>query len=180
MNLDPAIQKTTEEGFEAFKAGRFTEAAHSFGLAATWYAEQGDLAMQAEMANNQSVAFLKANLPEEALRTAMGTDQIFANQNDRRREGIALANQAAAMEALGNLDRSTHLYRRSAEQLKQAGETQLRIISLQLLSTAHFRQGHFWEALGVKRQVLEEKETLSVPERILKKLLGAVFSLIQV
>lgn len=69
------------------------------------------------MANNCSVAYLKAGNAAAALEAVTGTDAIFAEKGDRLRQAMALGNQAAALEGLNQLDAAIGSYNQSAELL---------------------------------------------------------------
>ena len=55
------------------------------------------------MANNCSVAYCKPE-KEKLLAGSQGTDEIFAKASDLKRQGMALGNQAAALESLERLE----------------------------------------------------------------------------
>ena len=161
----------TEGGKRDFEAGRYAAAEEKFRRAAQAYDAAGDTLNAAEQRNNLSVALLKLHRPQEALDQAAGTDAIFGAANDPRRQGMALNNQAAALQALGKDDEALGAYERSAQYLGEAKENGLRAIVLKEAAALQLRRGriadsgmHMLGALGVKPNP-------SIFERILKWLL---------
>jgi tetratricopeptide (TPR) repeat protein len=100
MAGDVKVQSLVEDGKTAFQAKQWQRAADSFRAAAQAYAGAGDDLNCAEMKNNLSVTLLQAGRAGEALEAALGTETVFGKANDLKRQGMALGNQAAALEAL--------------------------------------------------------------------------------
>lgn len=168
-----------EVGKKAYQEGYFLEAAVSFEQSASAYQAGGDALMAAEMHNNQSVALLKANKPAEALSACTGTDAIFTEAGDTRRLALALGNQAAALEALGKTDAALEAYQRSAELLKQLGETELRSIVLKSISALQMKKGRQLEALASMEASLAGKKKKTFKETLLAKLLRIPFDMLK-
>ncbi len=99
-NTDP--QSLNEQGKQAFQSGQLDTAVDAFRAAAEAYASAHDDLNAAESKNNLSVALLQLGKSQESLDVALGTDDIFAKAGDLKRQGMALGNQAAALEALKN------------------------------------------------------------------------------
>jgi tetratricopeptide (TPR) repeat protein len=163
------------EGQGAYKEKRYSEAASSFEQAARALQASGDSPGAAEAANNSSVAYLQAGSAADALRLAEGTPAVFAAAGDIRRQGMALANQAAALESLHRLPEALETYQLASELLKQAGEKELRALVLENISTLQLRTGNQLQALASMDTALEHKGKLSIRERLLKKLLRVPF-----
>ncbi|HEY6073671.1 MAG TPA: hypothetical protein VIV15_09825, partial [Anaerolineales bacterium] len=111
-----------EDGKRAYERGRYDESARLFQLAAEAYQRQNSSLLAAEMNNNESVAWLQAGQPAQALEAARGTDALFASASDPKRQAMALGNQAAALEALGRSDEALETYARSETLFEQLGE----------------------------------------------------------
>lgn len=169
---------SVQAGLQAFQAGDYQAAATHFEEAAQACASAGDAPAAAEMQNNRSVALLKAGNAAEALQAAGGTDEVFAQIADLRRQGMALGNQAAALEALGRLKEASEKYERSAELLKQTGETQLRAHVLESLSALQLRTGNQLQAMATMQSALASKKKLSLKDRLLNNLLKVPFRMI--
>ncbi len=106
-------QEIADKAKQIYQAGDYLQAAQAFAEAASAYASSGDAAMSAEMKNNQSVALLLSGDAQAALEAAEGTETIFAASNDYRRQGMALANQASALEALKRRKDAIEFYKRA-------------------------------------------------------------------
>jgi len=167
------------EGSTAYQAGRYPDAAAAFLQAARAFTTAGLKLDAAEASNNASVALLKAGDAAGALRSAEGTDQVFAEANDRSRQGMAVANQAAALEDLGQLDEALNRYTSSAELLKQSGDKELRAIVLKSISGLQIRTGKQLQALASMDAALDNQKHLSLRERLLQKLLRLPMDMIR-
>jgi tetratricopeptide (TPR) repeat protein len=170
--IDP--KKLTEDGKLAFQAGQYETAAAMFDRAARGYAALSDQANAAEQKNNLSVALLKMGKPQEALDAASGTDEIFARAKDLKRQGMAVGNEAAGLEALKRLDEALSAYERSAALFAEAGEGDLRSMVLKAAAGIKFRRGKVTDSAYKMIGSLEAKDKPSIFERILKFLLRLV------
>ena len=89
-----------EKAQKIYQAGDYTSAEQAFAEDSVSYANEGDKLMADEMKNNQSVTLLRDKKPQAALDAAWATDEVFAGAGDMCRQGMSLANQASALEAL--------------------------------------------------------------------------------
>ncbi len=168
-NDDPAA--LAEEGKTAFRNGQFDAAADLFRRASAAYTLGRDGRLAAEMQNNLSVALLQAGKPDESLKAVLGTDQVFAGANDLKRHGMALGNQAAALEALNRTDEALAAYESSAEILTQAKEGEMLAMVKKSAAAIRLKRGEVRaSALGMLGSI-EAKAKPSFFERILKALL---------
>ena len=159
----------------AYEADEFEQAAQWYDQAAAHYTQQNDTLNAAEMINNRSVSLLRAGSPQLALQIVQGTEIVFAQAGDRKRQAVALGNQAAANDALHRTDEAIRLYQQSNELLKQIDEPGLRLFVLQSLSGLYLKRSRYLEALAAMDVALEIKQHLSLREKILRKLLQVVF-----
>jgi tetratricopeptide (TPR) repeat protein len=83
---------------QEYALGNYSAAADMFSQAAQAYSAARDELNAAEMKNNQSVALLQAGKAREALQATDGTEAIFQQAGDVKRQGITVANRAAALE----------------------------------------------------------------------------------
>lgn len=166
--------RSAQEGESAFADGRYASAAESFRAAANGYAALQDPGNTAEQKNNLSVALLKMGRAQEALDSALGTDEIFARLRDIRRQGIAVNNQAAALEKLRRFDDALAAYEQSAQLLAQAGEGELRSLALQAAAAMQLRRGKVTESGMRMIGVLEARQHPSLFQRILKFMLRLI------
>ena len=169
-------QELKKEAERAYKKKNYLSAAKAFQAAAEGYSHNGAQLDSAEMFNNASVAYLQADQPKSALEAALGTDDTFAAEDDLRRQAIALGNQAAAYEALDDLDAAAQAYQNSADLLKEVGDHELRPTVMQSLSTVQLRQGQQMEAIVTMQAGLDDVENPGIKQKLLKKVLRSPFS----
>jgi tetratricopeptide (TPR) repeat protein len=155
----------------SYQAGDYPSAAQAFAEAASAYGEMGDIPMSAEMKNNQSVALLRNKQALAALEAARGTETIFADVGDSRRKGMALANQASALEALKRYEDAIGFYTRAGEALEEVGDVDYRLEVMQLLSTLYLRRFKFFDAIIALQSGLVAVNNPTPKQRFMKKLL---------
>jgi tetratricopeptide (TPR) repeat protein len=127
--------------------------------------------MAAEMKNNQSVALLQAGNAQASLEAVLGTDEVFASAGDKRRQGMAVANKAAALGDLKRIEEALSFYEKSATILEEAGEPDLRADVMRSIATLRVKQGKFTDAVISMQSGLIEVEKPTLKQRILKKLI---------
>jgi tetratricopeptide (TPR) repeat protein len=139
MALEPG--QLVEQGKKAFAAKKYAQAADAFRQAAAVYEALSDKLNAAEMKNNLSVALLQAGHAKEAYEVAAGTEEVFAQAGDVKRQAMAFGNQAAALEALKKIDQALEAYERSAALFAEVGESEMRSMVLQSAATLELRRG---------------------------------------
>lgn len=139
MTTEPI--QLAEQGKKAFANQDFNRAASLFTEAASAYAAQNDALNEAEMKNNLSVSLLQAGKAQAAYQAAAGTDEVFANVGDVKRQAMAFGNQAAALEALKKPDQALEAYERSAALFAEAGESEMRSMVLQSAAAIKLKRG---------------------------------------
>jgi len=172
-------QQLAAEGQAEYKQGKYLSAAMLFKAAADGFLARGDELQAAEMANNCSVAYLKAGEAKSALEAAAGTDQIFFSRGDYKRQAMALGNQAAALEQLKRLDEAISAYTRSAELFNNLGEYELRAYVLQSLSALKLRKGRYLEAYATMRAGVMGVNKPSLQQKLLKVLVDIPFKFLK-
>jgi len=161
-------EQLTDQGKRAFEDKSFLEAAALFLQASEGYLASQNELMAAEMKNNMSVALLQAGKPHESLEAALGTDLIFENAKDIKRQGMALGNQAAALEGLKRYDEAIAAYERSAELFAQVGEGDLRAMVLKSAAAIKLKTGKLTDSAFKMMGSLDVKDNPTFFERILK------------
>ena len=164
---------------KSYDQEEYKEAAVLYTRAADEYETSGDPLSAAEMKNNGSVAWLMAGEAQKSLDAAIKTDQVFQEAGDQRRQAMALGNQAAAHEGLGQMDKAAEKYEQASEILKEIGEKELRTYVLQKLSAVQLRTGDQFQSVATMHAALENKKKLSLKERFLKRLLRIPFKKLQ-
>lgn len=166
---DPKSLSKEADGI--YQEGDFENAARLYGEAASIFQARGELADAAEAKNNQSVAFLQAGNAQSAFEAAAGTSEVFAAAKDIRRQGIALANEATALQTLKRLDEAIEKYRLAADIFKQAGEDQMRASVMQAVAGIYLGRGKVFEALATLRAGLADLKNPTFTQKIMAALL---------
>jgi tetratricopeptide (TPR) repeat protein len=139
MTVEP--QQLVDRGKQAFAAKKYDQAASTFSKAVSAYEAQDDALNVAETKNNLSAALLQAGKAEAAYEAAVGTEKVFAQAGDVKRQAMAFGNQASALEALKKLDQAMEAYERSAALFDEAGEGEMRSMVLQSAAAIKLRSG---------------------------------------
>jgi tetratricopeptide (TPR) repeat protein len=171
MTNNSSPQEIVEQAKLTYQAGDYLQAAHLFEEAASGYISMGNKLMSAEMKNNQSVAFLLSGDAQAALTAVEGTDAIFADSEDFRRQGMALANQASALEALKRVKDAIETYKKAAAALEKADAGDLRADVMQLLSMLYLRRFKFYDAVITLQSGLAGVKNPTLKQRFMKKIL---------
>jgi tetratricopeptide (TPR) repeat protein len=160
-----------EQGKQEYGKGAFLFAANKFSQAAEAYRAVHDELNAAEMKNNESVALVKAGKAEAALQATDGTEEIFQKAGDLKRQGVAIANRAAALEGLKKLNEAVAEYNRAAVIFEEIGEGDMHSIVRKASAEIFLKRGYIGNTqMDVFDSLrLVEKPTFS--QRILKFLM---------
>jgi len=168
---EPVSATLAEKGKTEYEKGNFSVAGGLFSQAAQAYESANDPLNAAEMKNNQSVALLKAGKAREALQATEGTEDIFANANDRRRQGIAVSNRAAALEGLKQWRDALFEYERAASIFEQAGEGDMHSVVRKASANIHLKFGRISDSQMDVYDSLRLVEKPTLTQRMMKFLL---------
>jgi len=160
-----------ENAKQAYGGKKYRLAATLFNQAADEYSSANDQLMAAEMKNNQSVALLQDGNPLASYEAVLGTDDVFALAGDKKRQGMAVANKAAALGDLKRKGEAIALYEGAAEILDDAGEPELRAEVMRTIAALRLSEGKFTDAVMSMQDGLMEVEKPTFWQRILRKLL---------
>ncbi len=164
-------QEIAEQAKLKYQSGDYMQAAQTFAEAASAYANSGDALASAEMKNNQSVALLLAGEAQAALDVVEGTEKIFAASEDFRRQGMALANRASALQALKRVQDAIENYKQAGIALEKANEGDLRVNVMQDLSILYLRHFKFYDAVITLQSGLAGVKNPNPKQRLMKKVL---------
>jgi tetratricopeptide (TPR) repeat protein len=173
MNLENEVKNA----HNAFSKKQYLEAANQFESISGYYYNLKDLHNSAEMSNNASVAFLLGGNAQKAYDVAKDTHLVFERENDWKNCGMALGNQAAAAEGLGEKTRALDLYQQASDYLHNAGDEESRAYVLKKISALQIQQGKQLEALLNMTTALNNLPELSKREKLLKKLTDLVMKI---
>jgi tetratricopeptide (TPR) repeat protein len=169
MTSDP--QQFVDQGKQAFAAEEYDQAASYFTQAASAYEALNDLLNAAEMKNNLSVALLQAGKAQAAFEAASGTEEVFAQAEDVKRQAMAFGNQASALEALKKTDQAMEAYERSAALFAEAGESEMRSIVLQSAAALKLKNGKVMDSALSMIGSVESTQKPNLLQRFLRFLL---------
>jgi tetratricopeptide (TPR) repeat protein len=166
---DTTPSALAEQGKREYEQGNYSAAADLFMQAAQAYESAGAVVNAAEMKNNQSVALLQAGDAGAALEATQGTEEIFVKANDLKRQGIAVSNRAAALEAMRQWGEAVAEYERAASIFEQAGEGDMH--SLVRKASANIKRAHVHDTQMDIYDSLRLVEKPTFTQRILKFLM---------
>lgn len=173
MNINSDISRAND----LFKQKKYLESARLFEIIAADFQEVDEVCKSAEMNNNASVAYLMAGDPQKSYDLSKDTHLIFEKNEDWKNYGLAMGNQASALENLGNKDLALEYYQIAADKLKQAGEKESRAYVLKRISALQVQSGEQLDALGSMTAALNNLPDLSRREKFLKKLTDLVMKI---
>lgn len=167
--MDP--KSLAEQAQKEYQKGAYTAAADLFLQAAQAYESAQAVLDAAEMKNNQSVALLQSGQAAEALQATDGTEEIFLKAGDLKRQGIAVANRAAAYEGMNKINEALAEYNRAGEIFEAIGEGDMHSVVRKATAQIYLKRGYVGQTqLDVMDSLrLVEKPTFA--QRILKFLM---------
>jgi tetratricopeptide (TPR) repeat protein len=166
----PSPDAVAERALQAFRQGRFAEAAEGFGVRARY--PRGDPLAEAEAANNLSVALLQAGRPDEALRAVEGSPKTFDRLGDSARAAQALGNLASALEACGDLVAAEGAYTQALQRFTELDAREAQATLLSSLSQLQLKRGRPIDALSTMQAGLERKPRRGIRDRWVQRLLA--------
>ncbi|MEN8172235.1 MAG: hypothetical protein ABFS03_05085 [Chloroflexota bacterium] len=164
-------QELETEGADLYQSKKYPDAAKAFIAAAEGYLSSGDHLKAAEMANNQSVAWLQAKKPQLAWDAVADTIEIFEKAGDKNRMAMALGNRGMASEALKQYPAAVDDYQASADIFEELGENDLRLNVMQSLSALQLRMGDSLGAVAAMQNGVKNVKGLNWRQRMLRQLL---------
>ena len=156
---------------DLYQAGKFPQAAEKFEQAAFLFDSAGNNSLAAEMRNNQSVSLLKARKPEKAYQAVEGTWKVFDQIGDQLKKGMALANEATALNDLGRKEQAIDKFSEALEVFIELDESDLILQTSQSLSSLKLQSRNLPGALFSMQEGLERIEKPNLRQRMLLKLL---------
>jgi tetratricopeptide (TPR) repeat protein len=164
-----------DRGKQEYERGSFLAAAATFLEAAQAYTSTRDELNAAEMKNNQSVALLQAGKAREALEATNGTELTFEKAGDRKRQGIAVSNRAAALEGLRKWDEALAEYDRAATLFEESGEGDMHSIVRKAAANINLKRGRIADSQMDVFDSLRLVEKPTLMQRLMKFLVRIGF-----
>lgn len=170
------IEKLKQQAIKDYNRRKYDAAVAVFQSCLDFYNEQGDELLAAEMRNNISVALLGKKAAQEAYDIVKGTDEIFLKNADLKRQGMALANTAAALEALDRKEEALALYEQTLEIFKEIGEKELRVNILRRVSDLQLKTKRGFQAIASMEAAYDQREKRSIKDSVFKTTLATIRS----
>jgi len=155
---------------KAYQENRLDDAILKFEAAKEIYQQESNALLAAEMGNNLCVVFLKAERPQEALKSVEGTPALFLENGDEKGAGIAFGNLASALEACGAFKEAEDALHQAADRFRAQGEEELLLYTQRSLSQLQLRQGRALEAISSMQSGLEGQRKPGLKNRLLRSL----------
>jgi tetratricopeptide (TPR) repeat protein len=137
--INPTV--LAERGKQEYERGNYLGAADLFQQSAQAFSSTQDDLNAAEMKNNQSVALLQAGKAKEAFQATDGTEEVFRQAGDLKRQGIAVSNRAAALEGLRKWNEALAEYDRAASLFEEIGEGDMHSIVRKAAANINLKRG---------------------------------------
>jgi len=164
-----------DKGKQEYERGNYLAAADLFLQAAQAYASVQDDLNAAEMKNNESVALLQAGKAQNAFDAADGTEAVFEKAGDRKRQGIAISNRAAALEGLRRWDEALAEYDRAATLFEEIGEGDMHSIVRKAAANINLKRGRITDSQMDVFDSLRLVKKPTLTQRIMKFLMRIGF-----
>lgn len=166
------IEQVKQQAIINYNRKRFEEAIAGFEECLAYFEGIADELGAAEARNNLSVTHLGMKHAQQALDEVSGTADIFAKHGDRKRQGMAIANTAAALEALGRREEALSLYEQVLEIFKQLGEKEMRTSILRRVSDLQLKTRRGFQALASMEAAYDQQEKSPIKDSVFKRIIA--------
>lgn len=158
----------TNKAKKVFGEGDFETAIQLFSESAEAYQATENFLDAAEAKNNLSVALLQAGRAAESLEAVKGTETVFAEAGDQLREAMAIGNQAAALEGIGDFNKALELYEKSAALFGEINEQDYRATVLKSIAGLKLRKFKLQDTALTMLDSLNATQNPTFLQRVLK------------
>ncbi len=172
--MSEEIEQVKQQAINSYNRKQLEEAIQGFQACLAHFEGTGDELGVAEARNNLSVTYLGMKQAQLALDEVTGTDEIFAKHGDRKRQGMAIANTAAALEALGRREEALSLYEQVLDIFKELGEKEMRTSILRRVSDLQLKTKRGYQALASMEAAYDQKEKPPIKDSIIRRILTSV------
>jgi len=168
------IEIIKQQAIKDYNKKNFESAIQGFQTCLTYFENTDDELSAAEAHNNLSVTYLGMNSAQLAYEEALGTDEIFARSGDLKRQGMAVANTAAALEALGRKEEALALYEQSLDIFKEIGEKEMRASILRRIADLQIKTKRGFQAIASMEAAYDQKEKRPLKDSLFKSILTSI------
>lgn len=172
--MSAEIEQIKQQAIKAYNKKQFEDAIEGFKTCLTFFEDIGDELGVAEARNNLSVTHLAMKQPQLAYDEVLGTEEVFARFEDRKRHGMALANTAAALEALGEKEKALALYEQVLDIFKEIGEKEMRASILRRVSDLQLKTKRGYQAIASLESAYDQKDKPALKDSFFKNILKTI------
>lgn len=172
--MSEEIELLKQQAIKAYNKKQYDDAIKGFQACLDFFEGTGDELAAAEARNNLSVTHLAMKQVQLAYDEVLNTDEVFARHGDRKRQGMAIANKAAALEALGQKEQALTLYEQVLEIFKEIGEKDMRASVLRRVSDLQLRTKRQFQAIASLEAAYDQKEKPQVKDSFFKTILATI------
>ena len=151
------IETIKQQALKDYNRKHYEEAIDGFKACLTHFESLNDELGIAEARNNLSVTHLGMKLAQLAYEEVSGTDEVFARYGDRKRQGMAIANTAAALEALNRREEALSLYEQVLDIFAELGEKEMRASILRRVADLQLKTRRGYQAIEIGRASCRER-----------------------
>lgn len=168
------ITSLKETSIKNFNKNRYQQALEGFQACLKSYEELGDVLSVAEMRNNICVAYVKLKNGPQALAAVQDTDQIFLDHGDRKRQAMALANTASALELMDRNDEALEKYQLSLDIFKEIDEKEMRASVLRRVADLQLKTKRSLQAIASMEAAYDQGENSSIKNSFFRTILSTI------
>lgn len=165
-------QELQEQGIKLFQQKDYEAAARLFHQAQSAYDTDGQRDMVAEMQTNIGLVHRVLGEHQQALDSMQAALTTFQELNDSVRAAKVLGNMGGVYAALGDKEQAYNCYRQAADIFDEHGEKKLYGETLIAMGDLQVRDGKIMVGAATYEAGLEQLESLSTGQKVIKGLLG--------
>lgn len=167
-----SAEELQEQGIKLYQQRDYEAAARIFQQAADAYLEVDKPDMVAEMQTNIGLVRRALGENQQALEIMQMALHTFQAHEDHIRTAQVLGNLGGVYVELGDKEQAYNCYRQAADIFQEQGENKLYGETLIAMGAMQVRDGKLWAGAATYEVGLEQLESLSTPQKIIKGLIG--------
>lgn len=176
MEIDINVIK--EQALKDYSKKRYQQAIDGFKQCLQVYKESDDDLSIAEMQNNLCVTYVQLKNGDEALSSVQDTDKVFAAHGDLKKQAMALANTASALELLHRNEEALDLYQRALDLFKEVGEKEMRTSVLRRVADLQLKSRRELQAMASMEAVYDQEGKSSIKDSFFRTIIKNIRKLI--
>jgi tetratricopeptide (TPR) repeat protein len=172
--MNNEVETLKSKSLAAFNNKQYKKAVTGFTMCIEILTRTGSELDLAEMRNNLSVALLQVKDFNGAYQAAADTDLIFETSGDYKRQAMALANAATALESLDRFENALPMFEKASEILKDQNENEMRSLILRRIAEIQKRTGKPLQAFASLESSFTQQEKDQPVAWFIKRLLSSI------